>query len=142
MTNEISGFLKNDPKLTTLYEQLESKILERMENVKVILQKSQIAFRSSKSFAFVWLPIRPMKNRLESYLILSFGLDYLLSNPRVIEAVGVRPKRWTHHIIIQKPAEIDEEILNWLDQAFRFSLRGFPSFGVLFSKRRFCAFFC
>jgi predicted transport protein len=106
-----------------LFEYLKEVLFERMDPIGISVQKSQIAFRSRRSFAYVWLPIRPMRNRPNLYIILSFGLDHLISSPRIVEAAEVRPNRWTHHLIISKCSEIDEEVLNWLDQAFQFSLR-------------------
>jgi hypothetical protein len=120
---EIETFLKKSPELFSIFEHLKKVLFGRMDPISISVQKTQIAFRSRRSFAFVWLPIWPMRNRPDLYIILSFGLDHLISSPRIIEAVEVRPNRWTHHLIISKCSEIDEEILNWLDQAFQFSLR-------------------
>jgi len=123
MEKEIETFFKNSSELMGLFEHLKEVLFARMEPIGLSVQKTQIAFRSRRSFAYVWLPIRPMKNRPDLYIILSFGLDHLISSPRIVEAVEVRPNRWTHHLIISKCSEIDEEILSWLDQAFQFSLR-------------------
>ena len=43
-------------------------------------------------------------------------------SPRIVQAVEAYPGRWTHHLLALSPADIDEELLDWIDEAFRFSI--------------------
>ncbi len=121
MDTEILHFFEKMPEAIPLYEAVKNKILGNMENVNIKVQKSQISFFTNKSFAYVWLPIRKMKNRPNVYIILTFGLNYQIQSHRILESVEPYPNRWTHHIIIQNTSEIDDEIMGWLRQAYKLS---------------------
>ena len=45
-----------------------------------------------------------------------------LKSGRVLAASEPYPGRWTHHIIISSPEEIDAELLDWLAEAREFAL--------------------
>ena len=81
------------------------------------IQKTQIAWVAGHPFAFVWLPIRQVKGRPAVYIVVSFCLRRLIDSPRIVEAVEPRPNRWTHHVIVQSPQEIDGELLDWIQEA-------------------------
>ena len=36
-------------------------------------------------------------------------------------AVEPYPGRWTHHILVRTPEEIDGELLAWIDEAYAFA---------------------
>ena len=54
--------------------------------------------------------------------MVSFGLADRLESPRIAVAVEPYPRRWTHHVLVERPDQLDEELLGWLEQAWRFSL--------------------
>lgn len=114
-------FFEKMPEAIPLYEAVKDRIFSSMKDVNIKIGKSQISFYYEKSFAFVWLPIRKIKNRPDTYIILSFGLGHQVESPRIAEAVEPYPGRWTHHVIIQDEEEIDGEIMDWLRQAYEFS---------------------
>jgi len=58
---------------------------------------------------------------MNNAVVLSFGLDHQIISPRIIEAVETYPNRWTHHLIIEKTSDIDEEVMCWLQQAYMFA---------------------
>jgi len=39
-----------------------------------------------------------------------------------VEAVEPYPNRWTYHVIIARPEEIDEQVMTWLREAYDFAL--------------------
>ncbi len=53
----------------------------------------------------------------------TFGLGHRIQSPRIVESVEPYPNRWTHHVIIQSHSDIDEEIMDWLNQAYLFACR-------------------
>lgn len=116
-------FFDKMPEAIPLYEEVRRRILANMENVKIKIQKSQIAFSSKRNFAYVWLPVNKVKNRPEVYIILSFGLNYQIKNPRIIESVEPQKNHWMHHLIIQDLSDIDEQVMSWLKETYIFSLR-------------------
>lgn len=110
------------PQAEPLYTVFAKKILAEFPDTKIKFQKTQISFSNRHQFAFVWLPIRKMKNRPDIYIIVSFGLSYRLDSPRIVEATEPYPNRWTHHLIIQNASEVDAELMNWIREAHNFAL--------------------
>jgi len=116
----IEQFFKKMPAAMPLYEAAAGKIFSLGE-VSATIGKSQISFRSGRNFAWIWLPIRVIKGRPAVYIVLSFGLDHPIDHPRIVSAVKPYPNRWTHHVIIEKITDLDQEILDWLQQAYAFA---------------------
>jgi len=56
------------------------------------------------------------------YIIVSFGLPSRIVSPRVVEAVEPYPNRWTHHVIVAAPEDVDEQLMDWIDLSYHFSL--------------------
>ena len=98
-------------------------ILSEFENVIVKVSKTQISFSNRHGFAYVWLPSRSkIKERPELYVVLTFGLNRQEKHPRIMESVEPYPTRWTHHVVIQNVDEVDDQIKEWLSEAYAFSM--------------------
>ena len=52
---------------------------------------------------------------------LELGLPEKLESSRAAVATEPYPGRWTHHILVTAPEEIDGELLAWLRQAYEFA---------------------
>ena len=87
----------------TLYEKLEERILSEINNVRIKAQKSQISFYNRHLFACV-----------------SF-LQYKVESSRIDIAAEPYPNRWTHHVLVSRPDEIDEELMGWIKEAAEFA---------------------
>lgn len=120
---EMNIFFARIPQAIPLYKQLVARISTVYSDVKITVQKTQISFCHKHPFAFVWLPIRKMRNRPDVYIIVSFGLSRRIISPRIVEAVEPYPNRWTHHVILQNPEEVDDELMNWIHEAYEFAGR-------------------
>ena len=118
MSIDAGSFFEEMPQALPLYHAFAERILLEYPNAQVRIQKSQISFFDRHPFAYVWLPIRKMKNRPDVYMILSFGLTRQLDNPRIVEVAEPYPHRFTHHLIIQNQSEIDEKLMNWISEAY------------------------
>lgn len=118
----IVQFFNKMPQALPLYLAFEEKIRVKYPGIKIKVQKSQISISNKHAFAFVWLPIRKMKNRPDVYIIVSFALSYQLSSSRIVQSVEPYPNRWTHHVIIQDINEIDLELMNWINEAYEFAM--------------------
>ena len=101
----------------TLFENLERLLLE----TAVKVQKSQISFYGRHLFAAASVPVRRKKSWPEHCLLVTFGLSYRLEDPRIAAAVEPYPNRWTHHVVVSRPEEIDEQLLEWIREAYQFS---------------------
>lgn len=122
MQNDIDLFFDRMPQALPLYQAFAEKVLAEYPGVQIKVQKSQISFFDKHPFAFVWLPLRRMKKRPDIYIIVSFGLSYLLDSPRIVQSTEPYPNRWTHHLIIQNRSEIDRELMGWIKEAYSLAI--------------------
>ena len=119
MTQQELLFFNAMPDALVLYEALREKILSQLPNTTIQVQKTQIAFRARYLFAFVSL--RRIKGCPKFFLLLSFGLSHRLSSPRIAICSEPYPNRWTHHMIIDSPKQLDAELMGWLSEAWQFA---------------------
>ena len=104
-----------------LYEALFSQMEELFPEAAVKVQKSQISFYGRHLFAAVSLPLRRKKTWPEECLVVTFGLGSRVEDPRIAVAVEPYPNRWTHHVLLSRPEEVDGQLLDWLREAYVFS---------------------
>ncbi len=122
MNTDVFFFFNNDRNALWLYEVFEQKVLSEIADVKISVKKTQISFSNKYNFAFVsLLPVRKTRDRPKSYIVVSFGLDYRVDSPRIDVATEPYPNRWTHHVLISEPEEINEELMAWVKKASIFS---------------------
>lgn len=53
--------------------------------------------------------------------MVTFGLEHRVDSSRIAVATEPYPNRWTHHLLLTDPAQIDTELLDWLQEAYWFS---------------------
>lgn len=105
-----------------IYERLEDAILSRIPDVKTKIAKTQITFANKRGFAFVsFNPCRKAKDRPAVWMTVTFGLGYRKESSRIDAETEAYPNRWTHHVMVGTPDEIDEELLDWIQEAAAFS---------------------
>jgi len=121
MQQDVFIFFDGKPAEFSLYAALEEALIARLPQTVIRVQKSQIRFSSRYGFGSASLPYRRRKEWPENCLVVSFGLNERLESPRIFSAVEPYPQRWTHHVLISSPAEIDDELLSWLQAACHFS---------------------
>ena len=102
------------PASLALYRFVRDEILRAYPSAVADVQKTQITFRDPFVFACVWLPPRPGKGHGDGHVVLSFGLDHPVDNPRVQPPVQVRANRWTHHLWLTSPGDMDAQALQWV----------------------------
>ena len=105
----------------TLYEALFAALDTCLPESTVKVQKSQISFYNRHLFAAVSLPVWRKKDWPEHCLLVTFGLAARLDHPHIAVAVEPYPNRWTHHVVLAQPEEIDEELLGWIEAAYQFA---------------------
>ena len=57
----------------------------------------------------------------ESYFVLTQGLAEPLNSDRVAVKTEPYQGRWTTHFVISKPSDLDEELFDWITQAYDFA---------------------
>ena len=115
-------FFQTMPQMLPLYAVLKEKLQKASPEMKIKVAKTQISFRSRYVFAVVSLPWRRQKGWPERYMLVSFGLAARRQSPRIRQAVEAYPGRWTHHVVVQTAEEIDRELLDWIHEAYLFSM--------------------
>ena len=113
MNADVMLFFSKVPQLLPVYEVLEEGILLRFPDATVTVQKSQIAFDNGRRFAFASLRGKR--------LVVTFGLGHRVDSPRIAQAVEPYPGRWTHHVIVQEMAGVDDELFQWIHLAYDFA---------------------
>lgn len=122
MTKDTLFFFDKHPDALPLYELFEQKLLSELGSADIKVQKTQISFSNKHNFAFVsFLPVRKAKERPQTYIVITFGLGHRVESPRIDAATEPYPNRWTHHVLISEPEEIDEELMGWVEEAAAFS---------------------
>ena len=69
MDIETGSFFDKVPQALPLFNVFAEKVLVEYPDVQIRIQKTQISFSNKHQFAFVWLPIRKIKNRPDIYII-------------------------------------------------------------------------
>ena len=118
---DVLAFFAGRPWALPMYEALFSQMEELFPEAAVKVQKSQISFYGRHLFAAVSLPLRRKKTWPEECLVVTFGLGSRVEDPRIAVAVEPYPRRWTHHVLLSRPEEVDGQLLDWLRVAYVFS---------------------
>ena len=105
-----------------IYERLFARAQAQLGPFSVRVQKTQITWTNRHVFACVsFLKARKAKDRPKTYLVVTFGLDRKAVSPRIDVATEPYPNRWTHHVTVASPEEIDDELMAWLREAYGFA---------------------
>lgn len=96
------------------------KALADIGPTRLRVTKTQAAFGAKTLFAFVWLPQQWSKKRPEHCIALTIDLARRIRHKKIAESVESRPGRWTHHLIIEKPSDVDVTVRRWLKESYRF----------------------
>ncbi len=117
MTPEVLTFLSAHPGRIAVFEAVETQIAALGES-QMAVGKSQISWGNPLKFAFLSLPRFPAP---DGALTLTFGLGHRLDHPRIAQAVEPYPNRWTHHVLLAAPVDVDGTVAEFLRQSYEFS---------------------
>lgn len=120
--SDVWMYFDGHPEERALYEVLFGLLERRFPDARVKVQKSQISFYNRHLFAAASLPVRRKKNWPERCILVTFGLEHRLESPRIAVATEPYPNRWTHHVVVARAEELDEELMDWLEEAYTFAL--------------------
>lgn len=94
------------------------EMIESLGPVEILVQQSQVAFRKNKAFAYAWMPGKYLHGR-GAPLVLTIGFRRRDTCPRWKKVVEAAPGRFTHHMEIHSPDDIDEQVCGWLQEAWK-----------------------
>ena len=105
-----------------LYQAFEDLLFNSFPVVNMRVQKTQITFSNRHVFACVsFARVKPKAELPEGYMVITLGLPSSLETERVAVKTEPYPGRWTHHIVVSKPEELDEELFSWIREAYAFA---------------------
>ena len=119
MTAEVLAFLGGDPRKIAIFEAYEGAVLSCGESAMRVT-KTQVSWGNPFLFAMLSHPRRAADRRAGA-LLATFGLHRRLDSPRILQAVEPYPGRWTHHLLLARPEEVDGEVAAWLAEAWAFA---------------------
>ena len=105
-----------------LYACFQEKLLARFPESRIKVQKSQISYYNRHLYACVsFLKVKKKVELPEDYFVLTLGLPAPLESDRVAAKTEPYPGRWTTHFVISDPSDLDEELFDWIEQAYQFA---------------------
>ena len=105
-----------------LYRIFEDLLYTTITNVNKRVQKTQITFFNRHVFACVSFARVKRKAELpEGYMVITLGLPVPLDSDRVAVKSEPYPNRWTHHFVVSRPEDLDDEMLLWIKDAYDFA---------------------
>ena len=112
----LTDYLENHPDSAALLEHLRKAILE-LGPVEEEASKSQVAFRRRRTVASAWAPGQYLGKR-GAPLVLTLSFPERDQSPRWKEIVEFTPGAFTHHLELNDPRDIDDQVRAWLQRAF------------------------
>lgn len=94
-----------------------SDAVARAGPADIRVTKSQVAFRRRIGFAFVWMPDTYLRGS-DVPLVLTVGLRRRDHSPRWKQVVEPAPRHFTHHLELRDPSDVDDEVREWLREAW------------------------
>jgi hypothetical protein len=88
-----------------------AKMVKRCGPVRVVAEKTRIAFQVRMSFAAVSL----RRDRIVGHVVLARRLE----NPRFTKVETISPRNHVHCFCLRTREEVDREVLGWLHEAYR-----------------------
>ncbi|MFR8178066.1 MAG: DUF5655 domain-containing protein [Christensenellales bacterium] len=105
-----------------LYVCFQEKLLARFPESRIKVQKTQISYYNRHLYACVsFLKVKKEAELPEDYFVITLGLSAPLEFDRVAVKTEPYPGRWTTHFVISSPADLDEELFDWIEQAYNFA---------------------
>ena len=117
MTGDALLFFNDHPRAVAVYAAFDEALEKRFGPQEPRVQKTQITYTNPKVFACVSLP----RKKGEEGVLVSLGLGRRESSQRVAVASEPYPGRWTNHIPVRTPEEVDGELMAWVEEAYFFA---------------------
>ena len=103
------------PVALAVYERVAA-CLAGLGPFEVRTSRSQVAFRRRRGFAYLWRPGQYLRHP-QAEVVLTVVLGRHDPSARFKQVVHPTDAHWVHHLEVRDPAEIDAEVLGWLQEA-------------------------
>ena len=108
-------FAEAPPVARLVFDRLRT-LVEELGPCTVRITRSQVAFRRTRGFAYLWVPGQYLA-RPQAPVVVSIALDHQLTSPRFKEVVEPSPGHWMHHLEVRDPDDLDDKVVGWLTEA-------------------------
>ena len=112
----VSEFFEGRRDARSIFDSVRAAVVE-FGPVTIRISKSQIGFRRRRLFAATWTPDRYLDGR-QVPLVLTLFLPYRVAFPRWKEVAEPSPGRFTHHLELTTPEEVDPDVVRLLQLAW------------------------
>ena len=119
--SDVLAYFDGRPGELALYEAFFRRMCAQFPACSVKVQKSQISFYHRRLFAAASLPVRRKRSWPKTCILVTFGLSHRLDSPRVAVAVEPYANRWTHHVVVSSPEQLDDALFAWIEEACQFA---------------------
>jgi hypothetical protein len=86
--------------------------------VTVEVMKTQVSFGAKTKFAWVWLPQRWITRHPDESVVLTFILQRRIDDRRIKQVVEPRHGVFTHHVVILRDTDLDNDVRDWIREAY------------------------
>lgn len=111
---EFLEYVEGNPDSLEILEELRRSV-KTLGTTQESATTSQIAFKSKKAFAWAWAPGQYLGRGAP--LVLTVSLPFRDESSRWKEIVEPHPGRFIHHVELNSTADIDDEVVRWLEAA-------------------------
>ena len=102
-----------------MYLIFEERLFDSFPSVNKRVQKTQITFSSRHVFACIsFARVKRKAGQPIFSMVVTLGLPAPLDSERVAVKTEPCPGRWTHHIVVSRPEELDQELFSWIRDAY------------------------
>lgn len=112
----VTEFFRGDLVAQRLFDAV-SRAASKSGPFSLRIMKSQISLDRAHPFAAVWVPGRVLHGETPP-LVLSVYLPRRDASPRWKQVVEPAPGRFTHHLELRDAADVDQQVENWLAEAW------------------------
>ena len=115
-------FFEGHPGALPLFCAFEAMLLDAFPEVHRRVQKTQITLFNRHVFACVSFARVKRKACLPAeWITVTLGLPAPLLSERAAVQTEPYPGRWTTHIVVSRPEDLDAELLSWVREAYAFA---------------------
>lgn len=99
-----------------IFEQI-ARIIDGLGESEIRVTRSQVSFRHVRTFALVWRPSMYVASNVP--VVLSIAAPTMIRSTRFKQVVHPAPRTWMHHLELRDLSDVDEEVREWLADAWR-----------------------
>jgi hypothetical protein len=109
--------LAGDTLSVAIWERIRSAVAP-LHPTEIRTSQSQIGFYRSHPYAALWRPGQYLRHT-KVPLVLSVYTRHRLPSRRWKQVFSPQPRRFTHHVELEGPDDVDDEVAAWLAEAWR-----------------------